>query len=402
MANRVAIILVTTFFIAGFTVFAGEQGGDLTQMILNAKALESGAGGVKKDVAEAVKIYMKAAEAGSPDAQYRLGQMYEAGVGVEKNSAESFRLFKAAAEKLPAAMWKVGLIYLDGYGEVLQPNAAEAVKWLRKAAENDYQHQLSLINMFENPTHNLPFTLEERHAETLALYKKAAEQRVEIALKLGNMYEYGTGPVSVEAKDDKESFRWYKYAAENGHIHGMFKTGLMYETGQGVAKNETLAGEWYKKASAGYPYAKAFSEYFETGSAESMYERGAIFEKGLTNTEIRLIAKNIDEAVKWYRAAADKGDARAMFRMGVLSERGAGMAKNGAEAVKWYRAAADKDYFAAQLNLAMKYEDGYPEGGIAKNMDEAVSWYKKAENLGSVFAKKRLDEIMKTATVKVN
>ena len=48
------------------------------------------------------------------------------------------------------------------------------------------------------------------------------------------------------------------------------------------------------------------------------------------------------EAVKWYRKAAEKGEAGAMFSLGNCYVNGEGVEKDEKEAEKWYRRAADK------------------------------------------------------------
>jgi len=48
------------------------------------------------------------------------------------------------------------------------------------------------------------------------------------------------------------------------------------------------------------------------------------------------------EAMRWYRKAADKGDADAMFNIGVLYDNGEGVKQDYIEAMRWYRKAADK------------------------------------------------------------
>jgi TPR repeat protein len=53
------------------------------------------------------------------------------------------------------------------------------------------------------------------------------------------------------------------------------------------------------------------------------------------------VSKDLAEAARWYRKAADAGDARGMNNLGGMYEYGAGVSKNVAEAVRWYRKAAD-------------------------------------------------------------
>jgi TPR repeat protein len=50
------------------------------------------------------------------------------------------------------------------------------------------------------------------------------------------------------------------------------------------------------------------------------------------------------EAVKWFRKAADQGDAKAQLNLGACYFRGEGVKQDKAEAVKWYRKAAEQGY----------------------------------------------------------
>ena len=62
-------------------------------------------------------------------------------------------------------------------------------------------------------------------------------------------------------------------------------------------------------------------------------------------------AQDYAEALKWYRKAADHGDAEARYNLGVIYERGDGVPQNCVEAVRWYHLAADQGYAAAQSSL---------------------------------------------------
>ena len=71
----------------------------------------------------------------------------------------------------------------------------------------------------------------------------------------------------------------------------------------------------------------------------------------------RGVAKDVYEAVKWYRLAADQGNVIAQYNLGVCYANGTGVAKNDAEAVKWYKKAAaqgDEDAIAALKRRGIK------------------------------------------------
>ena len=85
------------------------------------------------------------------------------------------------------------------------------------------------------------------------------------------------------------------------------------------------------------------------------------------------------EAVRWYRLAAEQGDARAQFELGFRYEAGRGVPQDDAEAIRWYRAAADQGEAFAQNNLGMKYGQGR---GVPQDDAEAIRWYRAAADQG--------------------
>ena len=48
------------------------------------------------------------------------------------------------------------------------------------------------------------------------------------------------------------------------------------------------------------------------------------------------------EAVRWYRLAAEQGDANAQYNLGVRYGAGEGVPPDDAEAVRWFRLAAEQ------------------------------------------------------------
>ena len=76
----------------------------------------------------------KDAETGKAQAQYDLGVMYSFGQGVEKDFAEAVKWYRKAAEQGHAtAQHNLGVMYQDGQG--VEKDYAKALKWYRKAAD---------------------------------------------------------------------------------------------------------------------------------------------------------------------------------------------------------------------------------------------------------------------------
>jgi TPR repeat protein len=96
--------------------------------------------------------------------------------------------------------------------------------------------------------------------------------------------------------------------------------------------------------------------------------------------------------VKWYRKAADHGNAIAQSNLGLCYYNGNGVTKDYAEAVKWYRKAADQGNVEAQFNLGCLYYFGH---GVQIDKMMALSYWEKAAekdhavavgNLGALYA----------------
>ena len=58
----------------------------------------------------------------------------------------------------------------------------------------------------------------------------------------------------------------------------------------------------------------------------------------------RGVRKNYKEAVKWYRKAAEQGNAAGQYNLGLMYRKGRGVRKDYVAAYAWYRLAAYSDF----------------------------------------------------------
>jgi TPR repeat protein len=79
-----------------------------------------------------------------------------------------------------------------------------------------------------------------------------------------------------------------------------------------------------------------------------------------------------------------------MDNLGYVYEKGIGVTRNYTEAARWYRKAADAGNARGMSNLGYMHEKGL---GVTKNYTEAVRWYRKAANAGNKYAIKRLKDL---------
>ena len=85
--------------------------------------------------------------------------------------------------------------------------------------------------------------------------------------------------------------------------------------------------------------------------------------------------EDYEEAVRWYRAAAEQGHVIAQPSLAYMYHRGQGVPQDYEEAVRWYRAANQGDA-TAQFNLGFMYDKGQ---GLPQDYVRAHMWYNLAE-----------------------
>lgn len=94
--------------------------------------------GVDWDAEEAVKWYRLAAEQGHVEAQFTLALCYHQGYGVAKNPEEVVRWCRlAVGQGHIGAQYRLGLCYRDGCG--VEQDREQALAWLRLAAEQGHE-----------------------------------------------------------------------------------------------------------------------------------------------------------------------------------------------------------------------------------------------------------------------
>ena len=84
------------------------------------------------------------------------------------------------------------------------------------------------------------------------------------------------------------------------------------------------------------------------------------------------VPKDVVEAAKWFRMAAEQEDADAQWVLGNMYHQGEGVPKDYAENIKWYRKAAMQGHVEAQYNLGVLYHKG--ERGVPRDHVESYAW----------------------------
>lgn len=183
---------------------------------------------------ECEELIKKAME-GDAVAQNDLASCYYSGKGIEQNYTEAVKWYRKAAEQEYSwAQNNLANCYYNGEG--VKQDYTEAVKWYRKAAElgNSWgQYNLGGCYYYGEG-------VEQSYEKAVKWYYKAVEQKNEDALNdLGCCYFHGKG---VD-QDYEEAVRLFQKAAEKGNIEAQKNLGICYFNGYGVKRKYGLAVE---------------------------------------------------------------------------------------------------------------------------------------------------------------
>ncbi|MBB4636223.1 CHAT domain-containing protein [Longimicrobium terrae] len=249
-------------------------------------------GGPAKDVADgkalyhdrnytaAAEAFARGVAAKDGEAMGCLGYMYLNGRGVDSQPGIGFGLVHdgAVKERNPHAMYVLANAYLAGQGTDRREHLAR--EWFQKAAL--LHHAESMRSLGHLAARRMT---EDGYRDALAWYGRAREAgSIEAMVDLGAMYQFG----QAVPRDPSLALQWYRAAAAAGSRRGMLAVGRSHQDGVGTVQDYGMAMAWYRKAA-------------ELGSAEAMNSIGALYDGGLG------VPENHRKAAAWYRRAGQAG-----------------------------------------------------------------------------------------------
>lgn len=184
----------------------------------------------------------KAADEGNAIALYMMAAYFSQGYGVQPiNKQKAIAYFKKSYEAgYAVAGYDVAASLPDGSPEQKEIRNHAKDNILELANEEDVFAQTNAAWGYREG-----YGTAVDHVEAVKWVRKAAEQGFARAqYDLGWMYQYGRG---VERSDEKAA-GWYLKAAEQGLARAQRNLGFMYEYGRGVERSDAKAAEWVLKA----------------------------------------------------------------------------------------------------------------------------------------------------------
>lgn len=218
----------------------------------------------------------------------------------------------AQNERLAIQQLELGIAYWYGRGVV--QDYAEAMKWLRLAAEaGNSEAQRGLGNAYWSGE-----GVEQDYRQAVEWYRRSSESGNRAAqTSLGTAFHLGRGVKT----DFVKAVEWYRLAAEAGYPLGMHRLGIAYYYGHGVENDLSEAVKWNRlAAAAGLKEAQTFLGFAYT------YGHGA--------------EQNYAVGNKLYQRAAENGDAIAQRHLGSAHYYGRGVEQNYITGLMWWSVSA--------------------------------------------------------------
>ncbi len=214
-------------------------------------------------------------------------------------------------------------------------------------------------------------------------------------------------------RDEAQAAIWFRKAAEKGNQGAQIGLGRLYAQGLGVGRDRDQALFWFRKAAAQEGMAARIAEQLiaslQTDSAPMLSNappdaRQQAWNTALNNVRaeakagnaasqrtlgdfysIRGFAGSTDDAqqaMAWWRKAADQGDTRAMDKLAVAYLLGKFVPRDAGQSASWTRKAAEKDDPLAELQFSRDYAAGI---GVPNDKVQAIFWFRKADAHGGLF-----------------
>jgi hypothetical protein len=159
---------------------------------------------------------------------------------------------------------------------------------------------------------------------------------------------FRSGARALRAGDTARGINALEYAAEKGHAAAQWKLGRIYAEGDGVARNDLRAFEYFSRVANAHaddnPEAPQ-SRYV----ANAFVALGQYYLGGIPNSDVKADAGRAREMFAY--AASYFGDADAQYSLARIYLDGKGTPKDPRQAARWLGLAAHKGQYQAQALL---------------------------------------------------
>jgi TPR repeat protein len=203
----------------------------------------------------------------------------------------------------------------------------------------------------------------QKQAQAVPPAPAAPQNAADAALNMANMMDGAGGGVSNE-----DLISALEGAADAGQPMALYRLGMMYENGDGVAKDPVKAFGYFSQIAN--DHADAAPRGLEADIvAQSFVKVGEYYKEGLPDAGV---PKDEDRSYALLMHAATYfGDADAQYRIGELYLEDEELGINPLQGARWFSLAARKGYGPAQARLGDMLFNGH---GIVAQPAEGLMW----------------------------
>ena len=330
----------------------------------------------REDYKTAHKLFLELAEQGVVKAQYKLGLIYGKGKGVAKDYSKAYFWWYVAAEKGNGkAQTNLGWMYEMGKG--VPKNAQKAANWYQLASNQGFAKAQEKLNLLLYKTKEFKNLKEKSSKEIKDL------QTINAALNSELNQIKSENAKAIEATNQANAKAEQEQLASISDNHSELNTGSV-----------SFRGDALDVASYSEDTFTEVGDYIN--DSDRLHEAINSLDK-----------KEFVTAHQLFLDLADKGIAEAQINLGMMFESGQGVPQDFNEAIRWYRLAADQKLIKAQeklnlllkkaaepqinLSLGMMFESGQ---GVPQDFNEAIRWYRLAADQGLIKAQKKLNFLL--------
>lgn len=327
-------------------------------------------------------------------AQYKLGERYYYGRGVQQDYAQAYYWLQKAEQQGDYEALDLLLVI-----SVLNKDYIQASDYLKK------------LHSIDNNNSNISdylYKLALKEDEKALSDDKKIELLTDAA-RMGNikaildmMLYYSCLTDDNNHYDEGKATEFYKQYLKitNEPFDNVTIVDLFYQIG--IRKDKELVNETKNSI--------FLEKYMNVSELESIIYLEKAADMGHTEAQVmmgdyysgvseyspyNISSDDLYKAAFYYGEAAKNGNAKAQFLLGNLYANGYGVKQDPLKSVELIEKAAQQGLSDAQYKLGKFYAQGF---GVEPNMKKAIEWYSKAETKGHADAAKALREINENAT----
>jgi len=331
---------------------------------------------------------------------YRVGKMYELGLGTEVNLPKAIKLFQEAGElKNTFALFSLAKIYLKSDDSEFHEKAVQILTDLHRERADDDMISYSLGKVYLNEK-----TCFYDMSIAIEYLKKSADSENQFAqYQLGKIYS----AENVGTPNYSLAISYLEASALQGNDFAMYKLGVLYKNTDLEFYNTNKAIEYFKDSAglgnqfAQYQLGKIFSSpefgnpdyplaisYLESSAAQgndfAMYQLGVIYKN--SNLEFY----DINKAISYFKNSADLENQFAQYQLGMIYSSPDFGEPDYPLAISYLEASAAQKNDFAMYQLGIIYKNSDLE---FFDINKAISCFKNSADLENQFAQYQLGMI---------